>query len=237
MKRDILLSLLLLLLAVSVQAAGSLQKQQRQTWYDRALNHVNPANKDFGAVWEERKRAFIVQLENPYFQYSLGATGALVLLLTVAVAQFTSHRRALFMAAQSLADVLRHDQYSREVAREAIRRYNEHIESCNRAIEANGERASRPDPTAASELQRLREQLLATREENKALRDDSDKKSRMVAELSLQLKKGHTPAAQIALDFVPPDYIARINELEKQLASEKEKNQRQKGTSVDAHRA
>jgi hypothetical protein len=36
---------------------------------------------------------------------------------------------------------------------------------------------------------------------------------------------------------VPPDYIARINELEKQLAAEKAKNQRQKGTPVDAHRA
>ena len=94
-----------------------------------------------------------------------------------------------------------------------------------------------PDPATASELHRLNEELLATREENKALRDDGDKKSRMIAEMSLQLKKSQQPAAQIALDFVPPDYIVRINELEKQLAAEKEKNQRWKGTPVDAHRA
>jgi hypothetical protein len=136
----------------------------------------------------------------------------------------------LVVAAQSLADVLRHDQYSREVAREAIRRYNEHIESCNRVIESGGEIQTKIDPVQSSEL-------LATREENKALREDSERKSRMIAEMSLQLKKGHPPTKQISLDFVPPDHIARINELEKQLAAEKLKNQRQKRTSVDAHRA
>jgi hypothetical protein len=135
----------------------------------------------------------------------------------------------LVVAAQSLADVLRHDQYSRDVAREAIRRYNEHIESCNRVIESGGEVQTRHDAVQASEL-------LAIREENKALREDSERKSRMIAEMSLQVKKGHPPTGQIALDFVPPDYIARINELEKQLAAEKVRNQRQKGTSVDAHR-
>jgi hypothetical protein len=220
MKRYALHSLFLLLLAIPAQ---------RQTWYERALNQINPSNKDFGAAWEERKRAFITQLNNPYFQYGLGATGALVLLLTVAVAQHTSHRRALVVAAQSLTDVLRHDQYSRHVAREAIRRYNEHIESCNRVIESGGEVPTKHDAVPASEL-------LAIREENKALRDDIERRSRMIAEMSLQLKKGHPANAQISLDFVPPDYIARINELEKQLAAEKVRNQRQKGTSVDAHR-
>ena len=230
MKRYILHSLFLLLLSVPAQAAGSDRKPQRQTWYERVLNNVNPYNKDYGAAWEARKRAFITRLENPYFQYGLGMTGAFVLLLTVVVAQYTSHCRALVVAAQSLSDVLNHDQYSREVAREAIRRYNEHIESCNRVIESGGESQTRHDAVQSSEL-------LAIREENKALRDDIEKKSRMIAEMSLQLKKGRPASGQIALDFIPPDYIARINELEKQLATEKAKNQRQKGTSVDAHRA
>ena len=230
MKRYFLHSLFLLLLAIPARSAGSIQKSQRQAWYERVLNKVNPDNKDYGAAWEERKRAFITQLENPYFQYGLGTTGALVLLLTVTVAQYTRYRGALVVAAQSLTDVLRHDQYSREIAREAIRRYNEHIESCNRVIESGSEGQTKHDAVQSSEL-------LATREENKALREDSERKSRLIAEMSLQLKKGPHPTAQIALDFVPPDYIARINELEKQLATEKAKNQRQKGTSVDAHRA
>jgi hypothetical protein len=238
-KRYVLLPLLLLHLhlALPAYAAGSVQKPQRKTWYERALNHINPENKDFGAAWEERKRALVIQLGNPYFQYGVCVTGALILLLTIAVAQYTSHRRALFVAAQSLADVLRHDHYSREVANEAIRRYNAHIESCNQAIESGAATASTPDSAMMSELNRMNAVLLATRNESKALREDSEKKSRLIAELSVQLKKGKTPPAQIALDFAPSDYVARINELEMQLAAEKEKNQRQKGTPVDAHRA
>ena len=226
--------LLLLLISPCVHAKpGSSQR----TWYERALNHINPENKDYGAIWEERKRQLISEFGNPYFQYGVATTGALLLALTVVAAQYTSHRRALIVAAESIADVLRHDQYAREVAREAITRYNTHIESCNRMIERNRERP-KLDPAAASELHRLGEELLATREENKALRDDNDKKSQMIAEFSLQAKKRQQqPGAQIALDFVPPDYIARINELERQLAAEKEKNQRRKGTPVDAHRA
>jgi hypothetical protein len=237
MKRHVLHSLVLLLLAIPAHSAGSTQKPQRQTWYERVLNNINPDNTDFGAAWEQRKRAFIVQLSNPYFQYSVGATGALVLLMTVAVAQYTSHRRALVVAAQSLADVLRHDQHSREVAREAIRRYNEHIESCNQAIETSGATVSTPDPDTMSELNRLNAALLATRNENKSLRGDLETKSRMIADLTAQMKNANPPGGQIALDFVLPDYIARINELERDLAAEKEKNKRQKGTPVDAHRA
>jgi len=235
MKRTLRLVLLLLFISPCVHAKPA---SSQPAWYERALNHINPENKDYGAIWEERKRQLISELGNPYFQYSVASTGALLLALTLVAAQYTSHRRALIVAAESIADVLRHDQYARDVAREAITRYNTHIESCNRMIERNRERPSRPDPAAASELHRLGEELLATREENKALRDDNEKKSRMIAEFSLQSKKRQQqPGAQIALDFVPPDYIARINELEKQLAAEKEKNQRRKGTPVDAHRA
>ncbi len=234
MKRALRLALLLLVISPCVHAK---EASSQTTWYERALNHINSENKDYGAIWEERKRQLIGEMGNPYFQYSVAVTGALLLALTVVAAQYTSHRRALNVAAESIDDVLRHDQYARDVAREAITRYNTHIESCNRMIERNRERP-KVDPAVASELHRLGEELLATREENKALRDDNDKKSRMIAEFSLQVKKRQQqPGAQIALDFVPPDYIARINELEKQLAGEKEKNQRRKGTPVDAHRA
>ena len=74
MKRCILHCLFLLLLAVPAP--------QRQTWYERVLNNINPDNKDYGAAWEERKRAFITQLETPYFQFGFGMTGAFVLSLT-----------------------------------------------------------------------------------------------------------------------------------------------------------
>src|SRR5215471_17766524 len=111
MKRHVLFALFLLLITFPILAEAPARKPQRQTWYEQALNHINPENKDFGAAWEERKRAFVIQLENPYFQYGLCVTGALILLLTITVAQYTSHRRALVVAAKSFDDVLRHDHY------------------------------------------------------------------------------------------------------------------------------
>jgi hypothetical protein len=238
MKRYLRLAVLLLItVAPAYATSAEPEPQQRKAWYERALNHVNPTNQDYGAIWEDRKRQFIDQLGNPYFQYGMAVTGALVLLLTLVAAQYMSHRRVLQHAARSIADVIAHDRYARKTAQEAIHRHNTHMESCNRMIEASRERASRPDPAVTSQLQRMSEELLATREENKALREEDDKKSRMIAEMSLQMKKRGQSNAQIALDFVPPDHIARINELEKQLAAEKEKNQRRKGTPVDAHRA
>jgi hypothetical protein len=151
-----------------------------------------------------------------------------------------SHRRALDIAAQSIADVLRHDKYSRHTAREAIRRYNDHIEACNRLIETSDDRTRSPASDTALDtlkaaLQQTKDELMAVRVENQALREDAEKKARMMAEMSSRSKTARS--AQLGMDFVPPDYVARINELEKLLAAEQEKNKRLKGTAVDAHRA
>src|SRR5438128_1252809 len=125
----------LLLAAYPVYSRALQQRPQHEAWYERALRHINPDNTDFGSIWEQRKRDLIGQLGNRYFQYSFGATAATVLLLIVMCAQQMSHRRALKVAVQSIADVLRHDEYARQAAREAVRRYNDHMESCNRMIE------------------------------------------------------------------------------------------------------
>src|SRR4051794_14351503 len=111
-------------------------RPKRTPWYEQALRHINPENTDYGVVWEQRKDELFRQLPNRQFQYSFCATLAVVLLLTVTCVQRISHKRALDVAAQSIADVIRHDEYSRQVARSAIQRYNEHIEACNRVIEA-----------------------------------------------------------------------------------------------------
>ena len=42
----------------------------------------------------------------------------------------------MWITAEMMTDLYNHDQYSRDVAGQAIQKYNEHIERCNRAIEA-----------------------------------------------------------------------------------------------------
>src|SRR5262249_22948626 len=143
-----------------------------ETWYERALRQINPANINFGEIWEQRKRAILDQIRNPYFLYSFVTTLGIVVLFTLLSIQQVSHRRSLDQDAQSIADVLGHDEYSRQAAREAIRRYNEHIEGCNRAIETRQDGLSKSVSDAEAELHRMRRELADTREENKALRNE-----------------------------------------------------------------
>jgi regulator of replication initiation timing len=219
--------------AVCLLIAGPAQSQTRPlqstppTWYERILQRINPDDTDYGAIWELRKREMMNQLGNPYFQYSLGATSLIVLLLTIAVAQRLSYRRSLTIATQSLTDALRHDAYSRQVAEEAIRRHNDHIEGCNRIIELGQDGFGTSMAARESALQALKRQLADVRQENASLREELAKKSKQAAKESTGSQAESTPA----------QHIDRIKTLEKLLREEQRKNQQVKGTSVDDHRA
>jgi hypothetical protein len=215
------------LILTAGQAQGqACRPQQPATWYERLLQTINPEDVDYGAIWEQRKQEFINQLGNPYLQYSLGITIAVVLLLTVAIVQRLSHCRAMDLAAHSITDVLRHDAYSRQVAEEAIGRYNQHIEGCNRIIELGQDGLGSSMAARESALHALKRQLADMRQENGSLREEL-RKSRQAS------KEPATTEGESA----PAQYIARIKSLEKQLREEQRKNQQAKGTSVDDHRA
>ena len=111
--------------------------QRGDTWYEFLLKQFNPNNFDYGTWMEERRRVFLNEsVRNPYFKYSLGTTIALLVLAMLYTKQWIDHRRAMWITAEMMADLYNHDAYSRGVAREAIQKYNDHIERCNRAIEA-----------------------------------------------------------------------------------------------------
>ena len=207
--------------------------KQPETWYERALRGINPNNTDYGAIWEQRKRAMLDQLGNRYFQYGFASTAAIVILLTILCVQRVSHKHALDVAAQSIADVLRHDEYSRQAAHEAIRRYNDHIEKCNRMVEADASGlwkwiSSAELEALNSNMRRMADELAAAREEVKTLTAELNDKSAVIAEMSLRGKGGSGSKQN-----VPAAHIERINQLELELNQEKKKNLRVKGTGLD----
>ena len=119
-------------------------------------------------------------------------------------------------------------EYSRQVADEAIHRYNDHIESCNRLIEAGRDQET--------ELQRVRRELADTRQENRELRDNLAQKEKIIAGMAPQGPE--RPPIQKEKDLTPGEYMDRINALEKRARAERRKKQQHaKGTSVDDHRA
>ena len=130
--------------------------------------------------------------QEPVLPVRLCTTIGLLLMTAVCTKLWIDHRRGMWITAEMMADIYNQDAYSRRVAQEAIERYNTHIERCNRAIEAaeHGEAVSGLD----SEIEQLRSELLrvagerdtATRERDIA-REDLQKKSEILAEMSVRL--------------------------------------------------
>lgn len=216
--------------------------QRQGTWYEFMLKQFNPDNLDYGRWIEQQRRAFIeARIKNPYFLYALCTTMGLLLMTGVCTKLWIDHRRGMWITAEMMADIYNQDAYSRRVAQEAIERYNTHIERCNRAIEAaeHGEAVSGLD----SEIEQLRSELLrvagerdtATRERDIA-REDLQKKSEILAEMSVRLdalttKPGSTSNAKPASDLrsADPKLVTHINNLQEQLYVERNNNRRLKG--------
>ena len=229
-----------------VQSGAQLARppyRRRDTWYEFMLKRFNPGNLDYGAWIEQQRRAVIdARVKNPYFLYSLGTTVGLLLLIAVCSKLRIDHKREMWITAEMMADIYNQDAYSRRRAQEAIERYNTHIELCNRAIEAaeHGEAVSGAD----SEIAQLRSELMrvagerdtATRERDTA-REDLQKKSEILAEMSVRLealasKPGTIGNAKQTSDLRTADprlVVSHINNLQEQLYAERNNNRRLKG--------
>lgn len=206
------------------------------------LKQFNPDNVDYGRwVEQERRKLIELLLKNPYFLYSFCVTVALLVAATVCAKQWVDHRRAMWTTAEMMADLYNQDAYSRQIAHEAIERFNKHIERCNRAIE-QGE----TNPSAAAgntETEQLRTELMRVAEErDRAIRDrdvareELRRKAEILADMSVRLdaatsKAGAASAAKTASDVRGADarLVTHINNLQEQLYSERNSNRRLRG--------
>jgi hypothetical protein len=216
--------------------------QRKDTWYEFVFKQFNPDNVDYGR-WMERERRELIELRlrNPYFLYSFWITVALLVAATVCAKQWVDHRRAMSMTAEMMADLYNQDAYSRQIAQEAIARFNQHIERCNRAIE-QGEMS--PGAAAGSnETEQLRTELVPVAEERDTAIRDRDvareelrRKSEILADMSVRLrsatsKGGPHSQGQAASDPPAADakLVNHINDLQEQLYVERRSNRRLRG--------
>ena len=213
-----------------------------EPWYERVLRRVNPTDFDYG-VWLERRRRALLEasIENPYFWYSFTTSLALILMILIYAKHCSDFRKFTWMAAGWLADLHNQDQYSRQIAREAIDRYNRHIEACNRAIEA-AEDGSWKERSANAELeniqeenQELRRQLTGLSSAHKRVCDELKAKQEQVADLSTRLdlleqlmnKDGtQRPGESHNANEMNKLLVTRVNILQRQLKEEQERNRK-----------
>ena len=215
--------------------------QRQDTWYEFLLKKFNRDNVNYGDWLEQQRRNLIdLRLKDPYFLYSLSTTIALILAAAVCVKKRMDHDRSMSITAEIMADLYNQDAYSRYVAQEAIERYNQHIERCNRAIEGveNGSAATSPN-----EIEQLRTELMRVAEERDTAVRDRDiaceelrRKSDILADISVRLDAVTTKAGAASTAKTTPDVrgadarlVTHINNLQEQLYSERNNNRRLRG--------
>lgn len=216
--------------------------QVREPWYEFALRQFNPEDIDYGHWIEQKRHAFIdAHIRNSYFLYSLTTSVGLSLATILYMKLWIDHRRTLWITAEMMTDIYNQDAYSRRIAKDAIDKYNSHIERCNRAIEAAelGEAA----PPASAEIDQLRNELMRVAEERDAATRDRDlareelrRKSEILAEMSVRLEAVANKSTRASTRKPGPDVrsadpklVSHINNLQEQLYAERNHNRKLKG--------
>lgn len=228
----------------SAQAAGHplyqhpvmVTRPYHQTWYDALLRQFNPDNLDWGHWLEQRREAFLRHTaDNPYFKYSLVAT-TLLILLGVAFAKVEIDKsRIKWLAQDRNEDLLGHDRHLRRVAHEAIRKYNMHMERCNRVVEREmvgpPNVAASPAPAGGTmDLERALEENAQLRRERDHLQAELDGSKARVNDLSMRINGmagGGNGSSQTG--HARGDPVKQINELREQLYRERARNKQLKG--------
>jgi hypothetical protein len=242
---------LVLLSAPAILAAQAPEQPHlgRETWYEVMLEKTNASDTNYGQWLEERRQALLdASVRNPFFWYSLWTTVCLSVVSLVLLKLIKDSREKEREHARIEADLRNHDSHSRARTKQAIDRYNAHIEECNRATETAEAGDGRPgwgssaQENMRAELQRVTSQLEATTQDRNKLQEDLRQKSLVVSDLSLRLdtlskkvngngqSRGDTDNPRPTngnRDGVP--LVGHINHLQEELYAERQKNRRLKG--------
>lgn len=220
--------------------------QPSMTWYDFLLHQLNPHDRDYGAWLRERQEALVeASIRNQYFWYGFWATVTIILLVAALLKSLYDRKKEKRIMGEKMEEAKAHDAYSRKVAHEAIQRYNDHIELCNRAIEAQqpgqaagtaaGSQANQPE----NSLDKIQDELENVKRDNARLEAEVQQRQAAIPGLSRRIEElnqktggnghGHDdPATAVVSD---PEALRMINDLQQQLHYERAQNRRLKGGS------
>jgi hypothetical protein len=212
--------------------------QPRMTWYEFLLHQLNPHDRDYG-VWYRERRAALVEasIRSQYFWYSFWATVTIIFLVAGLLKSLYDRRKERRIMDDMMAEVKSHDAYSRQAAHEAIKRYNDHIELCNRVIEMSeaGEAAVPGDGSQPTSLKVLldaeKQKVSGLESERLRLETELKEKATLVTDLSHRLDAVSKQIGSNGSDPSAPsmaEMVRQINSLEQQLYAEHENNRRLK---------
>lgn len=218
--------------------------QPSMTWYEFLLHQLNPHHRDYGAWLRDRQDALVnASIRNQYFWYGFWATVTIIFLVAGLLKSLYDRKKEKRIMGDMMEEAKAHDANSRKVAHEAIRRYNDHIELCNRAIEAQqpgqaaGTAAGSQPGQAQTDVDKLRADKERVERDNVRLTAELQQRDATIPNLAQRLtdlseKAGNNGNGQPSPDasaITDPDAVRLINELRQQLCYERDQNKRLKG--------
>jgi len=175
-------------------AAQGGYKDGQKSPLDAAVHALNPHNVNLGEAWEQRRRQWLENAgANPYFWFSFFVT-VVVILSWFALAWLHNDRvRERWQLAEHAADALRYAEYCKHRAGEAIGRYNDHVEKCNRLIEAGESGLTTPETANLEDHRREITRLAADNDSKdlqvKRLQEELDRKSQELTDIAKRIEQ------------------------------------------------
>ncbi len=220
--------------------AGGYRRTQT-TWYEAALHSLNPRNIDWGKRWEQRRAIFLADtVHNPYFVFCAAMLFCFYASLVAIGWILRDHKKDIRYFETELLKARSWASYWKKHATEAIARHNDHIEKCNRQIEAgpsNVSAAVAPDaPDTKQEIEGLRDKIAKLESERNLLQGNLNAKKKAAQYLASRVEElanaigglnGNGPSEQT--DERVAAFARRIKNLEELLAAATEENHRLKG--------
>ncbi len=194
----------------------------QQNFFEFLLRSANPRQIDWGAEIDRRVQNLLGHsVNNPYFRLCAVQLALIVFLLALCYFWYDKAEKTKQIATENLTDALNAKSFADQKALEAIDRYNEHIEKCNRAIEAQESGLPRGGaPDWQDEMRRLQTKLVSAEAEAarlaKQLEDRKGIQAQMeerVTQLEAELQRRKADPNQ--------ELVARLQRAEAQLGAKR----------------
>ena len=198
-----------------------------------ALVHaLNPHGLNLGAAWERRRRQWLENAgANPYFWFSFVITATLILSWFALTWVHTDRIRERWQLAEHTADALRYAEYCKRHASDAISRYNQHVEKCNRLIEAGESGLMTPETADLEDHRREITRLAADNDSKdlqvKRLQEELERKAQELIDISKRIEQAEQRlASRPKAADVHVKLTERINRLEMENRNLSDENRR-----------
>ncbi len=161
--------------------------RSQPSFWDDSLKMIRDGGWDIGSWLAYRRRLLVeASLTNRYFWFCITSYAANVLLIYLFYASRVSEDRKIWKATEAMTDLWNWALYADWTARNAIAKYNKHIERCNRVAEGESARAAK-EKTTDDELIRVKNERDAIRQELTAARQEITERDQAIAGLNTRV--------------------------------------------------